>query len=281
MGLSSETEAIDFYVGGLIPSSKANNVYAIPLKDSDGYYGVNVTWESNSYGTFEVYRLITSSTSVSADDIVKNGEVCFGNADDYKYNNSKSLYEYNFWDYTFLDEITRSTPYVHYTVVTIKKYRSPNNYVEFCSKPSKTYYANCGYLIGKPNKWTDLEENWSSSGSSSSSSGTGGSLSVSASKCIVYNRYSYCKLTFQKISGATYKIYRCARMSTNWSTPTAKDCAYIGSTTYKEYVDGGVCNEYLYENTAASGKYFWYMYYYVEATDSSGKTYVSSIVKAN
>ena len=274
-GLSSETSSVDIFVGGLIPSSKASNVYAIPQKDSDGYYGVNITWEANDYYTFEVYRLVSYSTSESSAAIIKNGTRVMQWDSNYKSNNGK--FEYSCYDYNIVDDVTSSSQYVHYTVVTKTTYSSSNNYIVFSSKPSATYSVKCTLLVGKPNKYAG-SSTADSAYSSSSSKVT--SISIRAKKCIVYNRYSYCELTLPKKSGVTYKIYRCARRSNQLGSPSASDCVYIGSESYTTYVDSGVCNQYFYENTSASGKYYYYMYYCVVGTDSSGNIYVSDIVKA-
>ena len=116
-----------------------------------------------------------------------------------------------------------------------------------------------------------------------SSSSTTKSLSVSASKCVRYNRYAYCELNLQNISNVkSYKIYRYAKSTMDFSSTNDKSkYSYIGSTTYTKYIDDGVCNNYFYRNEISGGVYYYNMYYYVEAEDSKGNKYESAIIMAN
>jgi hypothetical protein len=264
---SNSTDTVELDIKDIIPVTP-QNVEGYSKKDSEGYYYLDFSWEAKDVQECEIYRLVTDFLgSFSSTKVVKEGTLIDTISSD-----ELSSGKFSFKDYSFLDEICEENYYVLYGIVAKKTWESTNAVVRSIPNYQR---VDAESLIGESNKFGD-----SSSGSSGSSSSSG-SLSVSARKCIVYNRYSYCELEFQEISGATYEIYRCVRRSNNFSRVTASACDYIGSTSSRKYIDGDVCNRYLYENTSSSGTYFNYIYYYVEATDSNGRTYTSSVVRAD
>lgn len=175
LGLSSTTKSVIVSVGEFIPEAPENlSVWA--TKDSDGYYGMFIDWDYDDYTDFEVYRVVSSSSSVSADYIIKYGKTVFLSDYEEKYNSKTGRFSYKARDYDFVDFISRSVYYVHYAVVAVNSYRLTSSYINIMSAPSNVCSDCCSYLVGQPNKFTDMSNRGSSS-SSSSGSGTSSSTS--------------------------------------------------------------------------------------------------------
>ena len=267
---SKSTNVAELDVKDIVPATP-QNVEGYSKKDSEGYYYFDFSWEAEGAQECEIYRIVTNFLgSFSSTKVVKDGTLI-----ETVSSNGVSSGNFSFKDYSFLNEISEENCYVLYGIVAKKTWESTDAVVRSIPNYQR---VDAESLIGKPNKFGDSSSGSSGSSGSSSSSG---SLSISAKKCIVANWYSYCELNFQKISGATYKIYRCIRRSNNLGRVSAENCEYIDSTYSTTYIDGDVCNQYLYENTSSSGTYYNYMYYYVETTDSNGRTYTSSVVRAD
>lgn len=262
---SNNTDTVNVDFEELLPATP-KNVAIYLKKDSYGYYYTDMTWETDGSQECEVYRLVTGFLGLMGADVVQEGKLIE--------TTSKNKLESG--DYSFMNEISDENYNVVYSIVTKRTWDSTG--VTLCSKQAR-YYFDATSLVGKPAK--PGTSSGTTSGSSSSSSGKVKSISISASRCIVYNRYSYCQVHLPSIPGATFRIYRCARRSNQFGTVSPDSCDYIGETTWTTYHDGDVCNKYEFENKSSSGKYFYYMYYYVEATDSDGNKYVSSVVRAD
>lgn len=261
---SNNTDTVNVDFEELLPATP-KNVAIYLKKDSYGYYYTDMTWETDGSQECEVYRLVTGFLGLMGADVVQEGKLIE--------TTSKNKLESG--DYSFMNEISDENYNVVYSIVTKRTWDSTD--VTLRSKQAR-YYFDATSLVGKSAK--PGTSSGTTSGSSSSSSGKVKSISISASRCIVDNLYSYCQVHLPSIPGATFRIYRCARRSNQFGTVSPDSCDYIGETTWTTYHDGDVCNKYEFENKSSSGKYFYYMYYYVKATDSNGNTYVSSVVRA-
>ncbi len=268
---TSNTDTVDVDIAELLPPAPTN-VAAYLKKDSGGYTYVDISWQTEGNQECDVYRLVTNVLGVLGANIAEQGTLI----------ETTSSNKLTNGDYAFLNEITESNCYVMYIVVAKRTWASTG--VTVNSVPVRYYFDATSLLEEKTKQGaeTGTELSYPSPAGSNKS----GSLSLSASKGIVYNRYSYCKLNFSTVSGVkNYKIYRGVFGSNSMKVafgklPDKSDCTYIGSTTYNSYVDTDICNQYFWENSSSSGKYYMYVYYYVEAEDSSGRTYVSAVVKA-
>lgn len=276
LDFSCKTNSVAVDIASVIPSKPAE-INGCAKKDRWGYWYIDFSWklEDNSSGA-KVYRFVTNPDSYlwgqpGFKEIIAKGSLIA------ELNNSDIQ---NVNDYYFLDEINTDAHYVYYAIMANKTYNTTVP-VAVASEPV-VIYLDCSSLVGKPNKYTEQESGSLGGGSSSS-----GSVSISASKHIESNYYGWCQIDFAvKTSGVNvkeYKIYRCARRSNNWGTPSKADFSLIGSQTYSPYLDFIYLNgfKYKWENTSSSGKYYYYMYYYVEAVCSDGKVYTSEIVKAD
>ncbi|MBR1714346.1 MAG: zinc finger-like domain-containing protein [Treponema sp.] len=187
-GLKSTTDYVSISVEPLAPTVAPTNFYSFVQRDSEGFYGIRLTWDSTDYGDFDIYRLISNSRSVTADEIISRGKVStyFGSSDEgYKWNNREKKFEFTVWDYDFLDEISNSAYIVHYVVLARNSWGK--NAVTY-SAPSNTYYDICGYIIGERCKWSVLaeQEEWTYRRTSSSSGGSSATSSNTTVKVEVH-----------------------------------------------------------------------------------------------